>query len=37
MKISHQSCVYANTVHTELQLFTPMGVGIVNKAVLTAE
>ena len=29
VKIGHQSCVYANTIHTELELCTPMGVGVV--------
>ena len=42
LKIGHQSCVYANTTHTELELCTPMGFGVVNRllqleAVLTAE
>ena len=29
VKIGHQSCVYANAMHTELELCTPMGVGVV--------
>ena len=42
VKISHQPCVYANTMRTELELCTPMGVGVVNRqlqleAVFTAE
>ena len=42
VKIGHQSCVYANAMHTELELCTPMGVEAVNRqlkleAVLTAE
>ena len=41
-KIGHQSCVYATTMHTELELSTPIAVGVVNRqlhleAVLTAE
>ena len=42
VKIGHQSCVYANAMHTELELCNPMGVGVVNRqlqleALLTAE
>ena len=42
VKIGYQSCVYATTTHTELELSTPIAVGVVNRqlqleAVLTAE
>ena len=42
VKIGYQSCVYANTMYIELELCTPMGVGVVNRqlqleAVVTAE
>ena len=31
VKIGYQSCVYANKMHTVLELCTPMGVGVVNR------
>ena len=42
VKIGYQSCVYAYTIYTELELRTPMAVGVVNRqlqleAVKTAE
>ena len=42
VKVGYQSCVYANTMHIELELCTPMGVGVMNRqlqieSVFTAE
>ena len=42
VKVGYQSCVDANSMHTEWELCTPMGVGVANRqlqleAVLTAE